>query len=261
MGGIKKPKISTGAFELSAIPRGASSRPFLKLDWDYPVYKEAEVRTTGTAPVAVRRALSRADALRFIAGDDPRPLLVLRECSVCNKTDDALLKGGPENDRTLVLSRWFHCVKLPVDVIAPDHPFNALFPNDESEHLFLALVDGEAKIPLESEGSRTELWDSMSRILERSYEKNPASSYADVLKRIEKLDEFDFKIANLEARKGLEMESARPDRKKVDALDAEIAGLKARIDAEKLALDKAVTRVPKSRAAEAPSDAAKKALR
>jgi hypothetical protein len=232
------------------------------MDWDYPVYKTVdEVRSTGTAPVAVRSALSRADALRFIAGNDPRPLLVLRECPVCNKTDDALLKGGPDNDRTLVLSRWFHCVKLPIDVIDPKHPFNALFPDDESEHLFVSLVDGEAKVPLESEGSRTDLWTNMGRVLELAYDKNPSASYAEVLKRIDKLDLFDFKIAELEARKGLEMESTRPDRKKVEAIDGEIAGLKGQIDAEKAAIEKVIALVPKPKAALAPPAAPKKAVR
>ena len=64
-----------------------------------------------------RKALSREDAFKVIAGNDPRPLLVLRECKVCNGTDDALLKGGIDNERTFLLSRWFHCVKLPVDVL------------------------------------------------------------------------------------------------------------------------------------------------
>ncbi|MHC4894906.1 MAG: hypothetical protein ACYTFV_16500 [Planctomycetota bacterium] len=31
-------------------------------------------------------ALSRSDALEYIAGEDPRPLLVLRECVTCNGT-------------------------------------------------------------------------------------------------------------------------------------------------------------------------------
>ena len=229
------------------------------MDWDFPVYRAPdEVRGTGTAPVAVRRALTREEALRFVAGTDPRPLLVLRECTVCNKTDDALLKGGPDNDRTLVLSRFFHCVKLPVDVIDPSHPFNALFPDNESEHLFVSLAGGESKVALESEGSRTDLWAGMGRVLELAYDKNPSGSYADVLKRIDKLDLLDFKIAEIEARKGLEMESARPDRKKVDAMDGEIAGLKGQIAAEKAAIDKAIALVPKAPLAGAPGAASKK---
>jgi len=255
--------VHTGSvLALAQIPRGVSSQALLKMDWEYPVYQAPdEARGTGTAPVAMRRALSRDEALRFIAGNDPRPLLVLRECQVCNKTDDALLKGGPDNDRTLVLSRWFHCVKLPVDVIDPSHPFNALFPNNDSEHLFVALATGDSKVALESEGSRTDLWAGMGQVLELAYDKNPAGSYADVLKRIDKLDLLDFKITEVEARKGLEMESARPDRKKVDAMDSEIAGLKAQITAEKAAIDKAIALVPKSRSAGAPADAPKKSVR
>lgn len=239
-----------GAAQLAEIPRGASSRALLELRWEYPVYKTAdEVRSTGTAPAAVRHALSREEALRFIAGNDPRPLLVLRECSVCNKTDDALLKGGPDNERTLVLSRWFHCVKLPIDVVEPDHPFNALFPNNEAEHLFVSLLDGGAKLALESDGSRTELWSSMEQVLQLAYEKSPAPTYADILKRFSTLDLLDFKVVELEAKKGLEMEGARPDRKKVEDIERDVASLKLQIDAEKAAIEKAFALVPKPKAA------------
>ncbi|MDZ4772099.1 MAG: hypothetical protein SGI72_03095 [Planctomycetota bacterium] len=245
---------------MTAVPRGATTLSFMKMDWSYPVHKSAEVeRTSGTAPVAMRRALSREEALRSIAGQDPRPLLVLRECSVCNKTDDALLKGGSENDRTLVLARWFNCVKLPLDVVDPTHPFNALFPNDESEHLFLALADGSSKIPLESDGSRTELWTGMSRVLELAYEKNPAPAYADVLKRFTKIDILDAKIIEEEAKKGLEMESLRPDRKKVDDVERKIADVRAQIDAEKAAVEKLMTLAPRPPAVAKPSVPAKAA--
>jgi hypothetical protein len=69
----------------------------------------------------------------------------VRECKVCNKTDDALLRPGAQNERTILLSRWFHCVKVPVDVLQPDHPFNALFPDTKSEHLFVSAPTARAR--------------------------------------------------------------------------------------------------------------------
>lgn len=218
------------------------------MHWDYPVYTPPVVPSSGgTAPAVVRHALSREEALRLVAGNDPRPLLVLRECPVCNKTDDALLKGGPDNDRTLVLAQWFHCVKLPVDVVEVNHPFNALFPNDDAEHLFLALADGGARQPLESDGSRTELWGSMAQVLGLAYEKNPAPGYADVLKRFGNLDILDSKVLDLEARQGIEMENARPDKQKIAEIERDIAALKEQIASEKTAIEKALTLAPRAK--------------
>lgn len=43
--------------------------------------------------------------MKAIAGDDSRPLLILRGYKVCNGTDDALLNGGIDNEKTLLLGR------------------------------------------------------------------------------------------------------------------------------------------------------------
>lgn len=234
-----------GLDELTAIPRGRTTKPYLKLEWTYPVYEPSgRDGASGTAASAPRGPLSRLEALRLIVGDDPRPLLVLRECPVCNKTDDALLKGGTANERTLVLARWFHCVKLPVDVIEPDHPFHALFPDKESEHLFLSLPDGSSRVPLESDGSRTELWSSMSRILGLAYEKNPAGTYVDVLKAFDRIDVLDAKLLELDVCKGLEMESRSCDRRKVEALDRSMAGIRSQIEAEAIEVAKRLAPPP-----------------
>ena len=75
--------------------RGPSAQTILTLDWDYAVY-EAPTKDADGRTVAQRKkeALSVEAALAYLAGDDPRPLLVLRECKVCNGTDDALLSTG-----------------------------------------------------------------------------------------------------------------------------------------------------------------------
>ena len=253
-----KPGLGAEIAKLTAVPRSASTREFLTMDWNYPVYTPPQAeRTNGTSAVAARHALSREEAIRFIAGSDPRPLLVLRECPVCNKTDDALLKGGADNERTLILARWFHCVKLPVDVVEDDHPFNALFPDNESEHLFLALADGSERVPLESEGSRTELWTGMSRILASAYEKDPSGSFGDIVKRFDKLDELEAKLLDLEVRRSAETEATRPDRQKVEQLDQEMQDVKSRIGAEKATIERMRTVPLKRKPAPEPAPAAK----
>ena len=96
-----------------AAVRGPSTQAMLKLQWDYAVYQETqEPRSDATAPRVARTALPREKAMAVIAGSDPRPLLVLRECARCNKTDDALLQPGVDNEKVMFLARWFHCCLL-----------------------------------------------------------------------------------------------------------------------------------------------------
>jgi hypothetical protein len=219
--------------------RGPTTRELLKLDWDYVVYTPDVSRSDGTAVKAQREALPIGTAFQRIAGTDRRPLLVLRECSVCNKTDNALLRPGSDNERTIVLSRWFHCVKLPVDVIEPDQPFNALFPTNDAEHLFVSTIDGTSRIPLESDTSRPELWAAMGKVLSRSYARDPSNAANDILKAHDKLDLLDQKLADLsKARDGLAENPGRLDKDKLKKLDREIESTKKELEAEKASIEK-----------------------
>jgi len=204
----------------------------LRISWDYPVDQAREPESgTGTAVARAREALPRDEALRAIAGNDPRPLLVVRECKVCNKTDDALLRPGAQNERTILLSRWFHCVKVPVDVLQPDHPFNALFPDTKSEHLFVSATDGSAKIPLESSTSRVELWTSMSKTLASAYAKDPSGATKDITKVLDKLDLLDERMRGLElSRDGLLENSGKLDERRLKRLEGEIESTRKDIE-------------------------------
>lgn len=183
---------------------------------------------------AARSALPRDQALRCVAGKDSRPLLVLRECARCNKTDDALLTPGWDNEKVLFLSRWFHCVKLPVDVVQPEHPFHALFPGDDSEHLFLTTRDGTLKIPLESSTSRVELCSSMSKVLAAAYAKDPSPLFKELHTLGDRLDVLDQHVKELEAKKAELMENAgkNGDKQKLAKLDGEIAATRKDIAAQ-----------------------------
>ncbi len=184
-----------------------------------------------------RSALARDEALRFVAGKDQRPLLVLRECARCNKTDDALLTPGWDNEKVLFLARWFHCVKLPIDVVQPDHPFHALFPSNDAEHLFVTTSDGALKVPLESNTSRVELCTAMSRVLAASYAKDPSPLFKELHTLGDRLDVLDQRMKELAAKKSELMESAGTagksgDKQKLAKIEAEIAATKKEIDKE-----------------------------
>ncbi len=206
------------------VVRGPSSKGYLKMTWDYPVYTPAVVEdSTGTTARAVRKALTREEAVKYIAGDDPRPLLILRECKVCNGTDEALLKGGADNEKTFLLSAWFHCVKLPVDVMEADHPFHNMFQQEQPEHLFVCSIDGSNHNPLESQTSRTQLWKSMHGLLDAEYTKGPKSSLKKITGLLGKLDEQDARLDILLSRQEQILEEDGPESRKLKKLNGKIA--------------------------------------
>jgi hypothetical protein len=205
------------------------------MKWDYPVYDpEAGKVVEGTSSRAARKALTREEAVRFIAGDDPRPLLVLRECKVCNGTDEALLKGGIDNEKTFLMSAWFHCVKLPVDVMEENHPFHNLFVEDKPEHLFVCSVDGSNHKPLQSQTSRTELWSSMRDLIAVEYADKPDKPLKAITALLDKLDDADRRVRELSERRDEILEEDGPDSRKLPKLtkklekeEKELARLKA----------------------------------
>ena len=203
--------------------RGPSAAGYLKLDWDYPVYEEAETDSRGTQAKRARRALTREEAYAYIAGSDPRPLLILRECKVCNGTDTALLRGGVDNERTALLARWFHCVKLPIDVREENHPFYVLFPEQDAEHLFVSSIDGSNRIGLESEGSRTRLLDSMRKVIAAEYKQKPDSSLKKIAMLLDDLDVLDDRHRSLQLRRNELIEDEGPDSRKLAKVARKIA--------------------------------------
>jgi len=175
---------------------GATSKNMLQIDWDYPVHvppPESDDNATRARPV--RRALPLAEAMAAIIGKDRRPLLVLRECLACRGTDLALLSREFANERTILLTDWFHCVKLPANVAAADHPFHALFPNHS--HLFLAKSDGTGIVRFDGRQAQQSLWKVMGKVLEQSYRGNPERSVKELLKLLVQFDIIDDKESRL----------------------------------------------------------------
>jgi len=178
------------------------------MNWNYPVYvSEAELAiensTSETVAQAVRKALPREESFDWIAGDDLRPMLILRECLSCNGTDYALLNRSEDNEKTLLMARWFNCVKLPTDVTEEDHPFAALFPDKKPPHLFVCSPDGSNLISLDGEQSRSELWDAMEDVLKIEYKKSSKKAVRNILKLMVEYDTLDgmedWRVEQLEA--------------------------------------------------------------
>lgn len=217
---------------MPATARGTTARSLFKLNWEYPVWEAPKSLDDGpTVAVKQRSALSQAEALAYIAGKDPRPLLVLRECKTCNGTDDALLsRGNVDNERTFLLSRWFHCVKLPVDVLQKDHPFRNLFRAEDAEHMFLCAADGSQKTPLESERSRVELWDAMSHVLKATYAKEPEAVVKKMQRTIDEIDRVDEKLRACERKIDSLLETEGIDAPKLKKAKADLEAAKLERD-------------------------------
>jgi hypothetical protein len=208
-------------------PRGPTSRYELRIDWDHPVLRAVANKDSRSRGVQARRALSREDALAAIAGEDPRPLLVLRECFTCNGTDDALLTRQADNERTLLMSRWFHCVKLPADVLEDDHPFRALFAAESPGHLFVSRADGAERADLDGQQSRTELWKIMGARLKGDYESSFEPSLKKLLRLLEDYDRADQAIAQAKEAIDEAMEEGL-SAKKLEKLQDKLADLEER---------------------------------
>jgi len=234
-----------GGGAILKVTHGKTAKKMLRMQWDYPVYgvrEKAGEATTGhrTGAIAAMKALPVQEAFLSIAGEDPRPLLVLRECATCNGTDDALLSKTEGNERTLLMARWFHCVKLPLHVMKEDHPYTKLFtdyPAKDVPHLFLVSRDGKVSIPLKGDQSPSELWKSMETVLAHDYNKKPKAAIKGMQKLIVKMDTLDDKEAIVEERMQAELEENGPKSKKLkdlrkdlERIQKERAELKAKQD-------------------------------
>lgn len=206
------------------------------MDWKYPVFQRKVVsqpgggKTEGTVAKAVEYALPREEAFLYLAGDDRRPLLVLRECKTCNGTDDALLSRSEDNSRTFLMARWFHCIKLPTHVLEENHPFHALFGDEHPPHLFMARWDGSDVIPLKGDQSRTELWDSMLKVLAANYLGDAREAIAEIEKVVAQYDVMDARIALLEERIEQTIEDDGPKSKKLKSLQKDLDAARKKLE-------------------------------
>ncbi len=163
----------------------------LAFDWDLPVVnldREAPRKGAETVAKIARRAIPKSDVFASIAKGDRRPLLVMRECTMCRGSDAPLMRRGVGDERTQILAKWFHCVKLSPDVVKADHPYHHLFDEKAPPHIFVSKFDGSERIALQGDDDQSVLWAAMNRTLEANYKSSPNKA----VKRLQQLlSEFD----------------------------------------------------------------------
>jgi hypothetical protein len=207
-----------------------TSRILLRWDWDHVAGRASPLLRAG-------RQLTQAEALTVLAGDDGRPLLVLRECRHCEGSEDAFLSREFDNEKTMLLGRWFHAVKLPVSVTDGEHPLHALFDGKDPPHLFTATADGTLLVPLDGRQSQGQLWKAMTSVLRRAYTKDPESAVSTLRGLLDKLDDIDSRLADLEERQAGEPGSSPAGKRLEKDHGALVAAREALIEKGALAED------------------------
>jgi len=167
--------------------RGATSLELLAVDWDLYV-EDLGVGDPDQGTRARSGTLSREDAIAQLRGDDPRPLLVLRDCR-CGAHHGGLLQDRLAPESLRLMSRWFHCVRLPEAAVAEPHPMAALFA-DEPWHVLLEGADDDVRAVAQARPG--ELLRQMRGVLDRRFETRGDDGYPARLKQLAKLlDAFD----------------------------------------------------------------------
>jgi len=205
----------------------------LQIEWNYPLWKPAEKDqpdAPGTTVVAqIEHALPAAEAWKLTNDGDKRPLLVLRECERCKGTDHALINRELDNEQTLLLTRWFRCVKLPTNVLDEKHPLYKLFerskPGEPIPHLFFCDPDGGNKAPLPGNQSQTELWEVMYGFLERCYQGDAKKTVKELRSLLGQFDRLDVQEIDARARIDKEIEKSGPASERLGKLEAELKKL------------------------------------
>lgn len=174
------------------LTHGRTAKELLRIDWDNAVYVPPV--QSGATQVPTPATLTPDEAYAYLAGSDERPLLVLRECDGCRGTDLALLRADRPNERTLLLTGFFHCVRLPSHASQPGHPFAALFT--AHSHLFLCEADGSGRIDFDGRQSQSDLLKAMRTILDRATEVDAAGVTNRLQKALAQLDRVDAREAD-----------------------------------------------------------------
>lgn len=173
------------------LTHGHTVQGLLQIAWDHAVFA-APRQTSGTQ--ALPGPMTPEAAIAYIAGSDKRPLLVLRECAGCRGTDLALLRTDASNERTLLLTRFFHCVRLPANAAAEGHAFSRLLTGHN--HLLLCDSDGSDRVDFSGSQSQSELIQTMRKAIERNHGIDATGALNELQKALAQMDRIDAQEAD-----------------------------------------------------------------
>lgn len=189
----------------------------------------------------MEKGLEVQKAYKVIRGDDKRPLLILREFSTFDDPLNEKLSRKLYTEKTVLLTHWFYCVRLPHHVTEEDHPFHNLFKGNNPPQLMLASNDGANVYPFEFKTARSDLLKSMLGVLDTYYVKSPKKSVDSLIKLLPKFDKSDKKIQDLKEQVDRSIEKLGPRAGKTKKLMRDLEKEKKareKLDAKKKALRK-----------------------
>jgi len=175
--------------------RGETAKKELKISWNFPVYTPPEER--GTRAPSVEKNLALPKVYEVLAGDDKRPLLILREFDSFDDPDNEKLSSKLYTEKTVLLAHWFNCIRLPHHVTKDDHPFHNLFTGNDPPQLLVVAKNGDNLVPFNYTSSRANMLKYMTKYLDYYYAKSPSKVVSSILKMLPKFDKLDKEIQSL----------------------------------------------------------------
>ena len=192
----------------------SSSR--LSISWDSSgVTKSVQIKDAG-------------HALRHLADDDRRPLLILRmthDTGKATKKVRQLLKAALASERFKLTSKWFHCVELSKEVLEKDHPYHVLFQGKRPPRMLLASPDGKKMVPFLGTQKQRVNWLDIVSVLKTTYAKDPTQAIRGLERLLNTFDVQDSKFSNLGTQIAIAAEKNQTT--KVEALKAKLKKLEA----------------------------------
>lgn len=211
--------------------RSSTSKEILALDWHFPVAREFSDDKpkdgAKTSAARIEAALPRQEAFYKINGKgNKKPLLVLRECTLCKGTEHALFDRRLNNEKTMLLTQWFYCVKLPPKVMDANHAFRKVFKQEKPPHLFICSADGTNVTEFSGEQTQAELHKAMVALINLSYEKKPQPAVKAMLRFLSEFDKHDGMLQQYETQLQNEMLRKKPRKSNLAKLEKRIASVK-----------------------------------
>ena len=194
---------------MSSWARGKTSTSRLNADWQAPI-------------LSAEKKLELQEALKELRGEDPRPLLLLRDCDGCKNKEGDLLKRTLLDERLLLATGWFHCVRFSHDVVNPEHPFSVIFEHERHPHIAMASWDLKTFMQVPRAGQK-DVWKSMKRVIGKDYKKSPESAMKGLMKVLVEYDAIDDREEALKTQISTKKERGKTARVKI--LEKELATL------------------------------------
>jgi len=129
-----------------------------------------------------------------------------------------------EDEKILLASRWFHCVRVDRGVLKDSHPLNSLFAGARAPHIIVYSADGALRSDLDGKPGARALWGSMNKVLRADYKKSADTAMAKWIALLSRFDALDSRKAELTSQRD---ESS--DGRKTSEIEKKIADLEREV--------------------------------